>query len=186
MENIIDKSKELFLKNISDFGSDPFNLKSHISELEKWALYMHKKYPEFDLEIVKLGIYLHDIGHYPLQDEDHAVISEKKSRVFLENENYSRIEEVLHCVRSHRCKDVMPDSYEAKVLAFIDSASHMTDSMYLDIAKKKKEVEGYYDVFGKVDRDFRDLSHFPEVKEELKELHDAWKVLLKAYNNIDV
>ena len=46
------------------------------------------------------------------------------------------IDQVAHCIRAHRCKDVQPQTIEAKIVAFSDSASHLFDSFYIDMAKR--------------------------------------------------
>jgi hypothetical protein len=188
MENILLKAKNLFLKNVDDFGSDPFGLIQHVFEAERWAKFMLNKYPEADKDVVLLSVWLHDIGHYPVQKEvDHSIVSEDIARVFLEKEGFSkeRLLKVLHCIRDHRCKDVLPKTLEAKIVAFVDSASHMTDSMYLNIAKDDKSRSDKFDVHSKMKRDFRDLSFFPEVQAKLKGIFDAWKVLIKEYEKLD-
>ncbi|KKR21501.1 MAG: hypothetical protein UT48_C0007G0022 [Parcubacteria group bacterium GW2011_GWE2_39_37] len=173
---------------VQDFNSDPYGLVNHLKEMEKWAHFMIEKYPDVEQEIVLLSVWLHDIGHYPLPtDQDHAVRGEERARKFLEDHNYDdkKIEKVLHCVRAHRCRDVMPETKEAKIIAFIDSASHMTDTMYLDIVREDKNNKAEPRVFAKMERDFRDLSWFPEVQKDLSELYDSWKKLLEAYQKID-
>lgn len=186
MENLIEKAKSEFLKMVDDFGSDPYHLLPHVPEAEKWAKRMLKKYPEADEETVLLAIWLHDIGHYPIPTEiDHAVRGEQRAMDFLEKEKYpaDKIEKVLHCVRAHRCRDVMPASIDAKIIAFSDSASHMTDTMYLDMVRVNEEGK-FPRTYAKIERDYRDLAMFPEMQEELSELYKSWKVLLKAYENI--
>lgn len=174
---------------VDDFGSDPYALLTHLPEAEKWAKHMLKRYPQADEEIVLLAVWLHDLGHYPTQDKiDHAVLGEQAARAFLESENYpkDRMERVLHCVRSHRCKDVMPESFEAKIVAFVDSASHMTDMIYFGMSRENKRDHLDFAAYSKIERDFRDLSSFPEVQKELKDIYEAWKVLLRAYEKIDL
>lgn len=188
MSQIIEKAKNLFLKNLSNYGKDPYNLKSHILEVEEWIKHLRKKYSEADEEVLVLSAWLHDIGHYPIKEEiDHAVTSEKIAKEFLTQENYSeeKIKKVLHCVRSHRCNDVMPQTIEAKILAFSDSASHMTTSMYFDMAKTDKVNKNNLRAHSKIERDYRDLSPFPEFQTELKPLFDAWKNLIKSYDELD-
>ncbi|HLM83725.1 MAG TPA: HD domain-containing protein [Candidatus Bathyarchaeia archaeon] len=187
MSSIIEKAKSEFLKMISDFGSDPYHLLPHVPEAEKWSRFMLKKNPEAYEEVVLLAVWLHDFGHYPLPtDIDHAVRGEERAREFLERENYPRenMEKVLHCVRAHRCKDVMPETLEAKIIAFCDSASHMTDTMYLDMVRTDEEGK-FPRTYAKMERDFRDLAIFPEVQKELAELYETWKGLLKAYEKLD-
>ncbi len=189
MASIIEKAKYLFKQIVNDFGSDPYHLLSHVSEAVKWAVFMLKKYPQADREVVLLAVCLHDIGHYMNPAEvDHAVLGEERVKIFLEKENYSKgkTKKVLHCIRAHRCKDVLPKTLEAKIIAFIDSASHFTDFVYLDMAKENKSNKDKFKAFGKIDRDYRDLSFFPEIKEQLTDLYNAWKILLKAFNNFDL
>lgn len=185
MSKIIESAKEFFKKRVLDFSSDPYRLIPHVEEAEKLAMFMFERYPETDNEIVILAVWLHDVGHYPITQEDHAVKGKVVAREFLISKGLSieKVEKVVHCVRAHRCKDVMPETIEAKIMAFIDSASHMTGGMYLDMIKNDKVKD---EVLGKLERDFRDLSYFPEIKEEMRELYEAWKNLIIAYQNIDL
>jgi hypothetical protein len=80
----------------------------------------------------------------------------------------------------------MPKSLEAKIMAFIDSASHMTDSMYFDMAKDAKEKKENFRVYAKMERDLRDLSSFPEIQKELTGLYNAWQNLIKEYEKINL
>lgn len=189
MTIIIEKAKAEFLQMVKEFGSDPYGLRSHVPEVEKWAKYMLKKYPQADEEVVLLAVWLHDLGHYPIPTNiDHAIRSEERAREFLEKEDYpkDKIDRVLHCVRAHRCRDVMPDFFEAKIIACIDSASHMTDFMYFDMAKNDKQNNREFKVYAKIERDYRDLAAFPEIQNELKELYESWKKLIKIYEKIDL
>jgi hypothetical protein len=188
MPPTIEKAKVEFLKMVNDFDSDPYHLLPHVPEAEKWAKLMLKKYPEADQEVVLLSVWLHDLGHYPLPTEiDHAVRGEERAKIFLEKENYPKenVEKVLHCVRAHRCRDVMPESLEAKIMAFADSASHMTDTMYLDMARDDADENRYSRIYAKMERDMRDLATFPEIKKDLMGLYEAWKKLISEYEKID-
>jgi 23S rRNA maturation-related 3'-5' exoribonuclease YhaM len=189
MKTIIEKAKAKFLEMVDSFGSDPYYLLPHVPEAEKWAKFMLRKYPQANEEIVLLSVWLHDIGHYPLPTEiDHAVRGEERAREFLKQEKYDskKMEEVLHCVRAHRSRDVMPKSLEAKIIAFVDSASHMTDPMYFYMSKQDKENNEEFKAYAKMERDMRDLSAFPEVQNELIGLYDAWKNLIKEYEKINL
>jgi len=189
MEQIIKNAKTLFLDNIKTYWQDPYWLVNHVEEVEKWWKYMNKKYPESDIDVIILSAWLHDIWHYPIWDIDHAIISEQKAKVFLDNEkcNAKITKNILHCIRSHRCRDVLPETLEAKIVAFIDSASHMTDTMYLDILRHDKiEWLGSERALQKLWRDYRDLTFFPEVKEELNELYESWKNLLINFDKINL
>jgi predicted HD phosphohydrolase len=184
MENTISKAKEMFLNNVKDFGQDPHGLLYHINEQEKWIKIVMKKFPDAQKDILFLSAYLHDIGHYPINKEiDHAIISEQKAKKFLEQENVIENirSNVLHCVRSHRCNDVMPQTLEAKLFACIDSASHMTDSMYMDIASDDGNSAR---ALGKLERDYRDVSIFPEIQLLVSDIYTSWKSLLAEYDKL--
>jgi len=175
-ESFVSKAKRLFDKYI-DTNEDIYNLKEHIIELEKLAEKIIQKFPDLDKEILLLAVYFHDIGYYPLNpNEDHAITGERIARKFLEKEKYSteKMEKVLHAIRSHRCKDVLPVMPEAKAFTFMDSASHLTDKMYIEMVKQgkgKKALE-------KLERDYRDLEIFPEIKKGMGPLYLSWKSLI--------
>ena len=150
----------------------------HLPLVEQQMKKCLKKFPEANEEIALLGVWLHDIGHYPLPTEiDHAVRGEERARAFLAERNVDLyiIDQVCHCVRSHRNKDVPPASLEARLLAFSDSASHLVDTeMYMDMVKGGRGELA----LGKVERDYRDLALIEEMQEEYTPLYEAWKVLL--------
>lgn len=181
--NIVEKAKENFGQYLES-NEDIFGLDWHVEEVERWALRLTESYPEADVEIVTLGAWLHDIGHYPInKDVDHAVTGEEIARKFLLSNGYpaEKLERVVHIVRAHRCKDVLPQTIEAKIIACADSASHLTDSMYVDIIK-----EGRSDyALAKLERDYRDVALFPEAHDELKPVYEAWKKLLNALVELD-
>jgi len=183
MTDIISKTKKYFATYIRE-NDDIYLLKSHVPLVEKWVNRLCDKHPEADREVVILGVYLHDIAHYPLiKGSDHAVRGEEKAIKFLKENGLSeeKVKEVAHLVRSHRCNDIEPQTIEAKILACADSASHFDDTTYLDIIQQGRVEYGA----GKLDRDFRDIGIFPEVQQELKPLYEAWKMLYKAYMNLN-
>lgn len=188
-KDIIIKAKKLFQIHIKKVGYDPYGLVSHVEEVEKWANYLCDQHKKADREVVMLGVWLHDYGHYPLPaDMDHAIRSEQWSRRFLKRQKYpiSKMSKVLHCIRAHRCKDVLPQTIEAKIVACADSASHMTDSMYMDMARDDKALRHDFRVYEKMDRDFRDVAAFPEVKKTLTPIYKAWKKLIQEYEKIEL
>lgn len=188
-QKAIEKTKEFFYKKVKDFGSDPYHLLPHVPEVERWANFVLEKHPEANKEIVILGVWLHDIGHYPILNIDHAITGEKIALEFLKSINLDKvkIERVAKCVRRHRCKDILPEAIEEKIIAFSDSASHMTTPMYFDMMMRDKNDPNpaVYDAINKIERDFRDLSYFPEIKEQMRELYEDWKRLLITYKNLN-
>lgn len=189
MDSSVEKAKGFFYKMVTDFNSDPYTLIPHLLAVEKWANYLLKKYPEADSETALLGVWLHDIGHYPILNEDHAVTGEKIAREFLGSIGLDkdRIGKVAQCVRRHRCRDIQPETIEEKITAFSDSASNMTAPMYLNMLPREKRDSSpsTYDLADKIERDFRNLSFFPEIKKQMRPLYNEWKKLLVEYEKIN-
>lgn len=188
MESIIEKAKAYLAKKIKEYPSDPYGLMAHVEEVELWAKFILNNHPEADKEITLLGVWLHDIAHYHVKEEDHAITGEKLALEFLRKNKFpeERIKRVAHCVRAHRNKDCPPETIEAKIVTCADSASHLTDFVYFDIAMKNRKGETNYDPIKKMERDYRDLSIFPEVKEKLEGLHKAWRKILEEYEKLDL
>ena len=53
------------------------------------------------------------------------------------NFNASLIDIIYHACRSHRCKDALPQSIEAKIIATADALSHFHNGFYLRILYSK-------------------------------------------------
>ncbi|MFA5926645.1 MAG: HD domain-containing protein [Patescibacteria group bacterium] len=184
MSTIIDDTKLYFIETIQAAPLDKFGLIRHTGEMTRWAERVLKSYPKADREIVFLSIWLHDISHYDGEygTYDHAVESEKRAKVFLADKKYpqEKIEKVAHCVRAHRCKDVMPESIEAKIVAAIDAASHMTDTPYIDMAQSGRVDEA----IAKLGRDYRDVALIPEVKQIAEPFYRIWTEFLSIYSGL--
>lgn len=182
--SIVDKARKYCLHIISSHD-DIFDLKSHIPEAEKWAKLILSEHEEADQEIVLLAVWLHDISHYiGKKDSDHAVRSEKMAREFLTKEKYptEKIEKVAHCIRSHRCRDIQPETVEAKIMVCADSASHMTGYSYIDVMHRGN----FSYVESKIERDYRDVGLFPEVQTKLTPLYKIWKKLSREYEKLGI
>lgn len=158
-------------------------LPRHVVEAEKWAKKILDKEQKANREIVLLSIWLHDIGQafvkFEKDDEDHAAKSETEARIFLPSLGFDEaaVGKVAHCVRAHRCRDIQPETLEARIVAAADSASHMTDICYLDMASRGNKDPA----LDKLERDYRDAGLFPELQKEITPIYNAWKELLKAY-----
>lgn len=179
--DIVDLTKEYFLKLAKEnFNIDNYYLERHVNEVERWAKKILEIKVDANREIVLLGVWLHDIGQLiGYKEIDHAINSEIEARRFLGEKEVERevIEKVAHCVRAHRCKDIQPNTLEAKIVAASDSASHMTDIVYADMASRGDVKEAKE----KLERDYRDKGLVPEISDELKPLYLAWKNLLQAF-----
>lgn len=189
---IIEEAKEEFISRLKKGSPEEFEwLFDHVLELEKWVAYMLNQYRQekIDKEILMLSVWLHDIGYSVEDCKDHAVLSYEITKNFLEKRNYppEKIERVLHCIRSHRCKDVLPETFEAKFFACADSASHFTDKVYIKILHKEKLRQGEKTIaLEKLERDYRDLRHFKDIQKKLKPLYLDWKKLLTKIKAFDM
>lgn len=183
-QKLIEKAKQLFLKRIADHGEDPWELSIHVQEAEKWANKILNKYTEDNKDVIMLSLWLHDIGHYPIPVEDHAIVSETIAKKFFIEENVDRelVNKVLHCVRSHRNRDIKPNSMEAKLFAMIDSVSHFTYIPYIKMAQDGR----LDDAIQKLERDYRDIKSFPDIEEEIRPLYLAFKNLLLELNKVQL
>lgn len=181
-DKLIEKAKALFLQKREENG-DRWNLRMHLRDAERWAKYILKKYPEADKTIIMLTVWLHDIGYFPAPKEDHAIVSERVAKKFLADEKVedSLAQKVLHCVRSHRNKDVIPNSFEAKLFVMIDSISHFTWLPYIVMAQDNRASEG----LEKLERDYRDIQLFPDIVEEIAPLYISIKEMLTELDKIN-
>ncbi|OQB05891.1 MAG: HD domain protein [bacterium ADurb.Bin212] len=182
--SVIKKAKAYQKQIIKNYGHDPYNLLSHFDEMELWADKLLKMFPEAKRDVVLLSVWLHDSGHYlGNPEEDHAVKSESIANDFLkELIDKNTRKRVCAAIRCHRCKDVQPVSIEEKIVACIDSVSHMTGPMYLDIAK-----EGRIEYcMGKIDRDYRDAGLIPEIQKQIEPIYHSWKTLISEYSKLNL
>lgn len=181
MRNIVDQARNYFLQTIEEASHDKYGLLHHVPQMELWAKKILPKYPDADRKVVLAAVWLHDISHYELSDlsDDHAIRGENKARKFLARENVPSglTEGILHCVRSHRCRDIKPKTIEAKIIAAIDSASHMTDTIYPEMMNRNPSDY----VIAKMARDYRDIALIPEVKEIAEPFYHFWKEFLREY-----
>lgn len=179
--DIVSQTKEYFLEVAKkNFNLENYYLERHVNEVERWAKKILEIKSDADSDVVLLGVWLHDIGQLiGYKEIDHAISSEIEARRFLAEKGIQKdiIEKVAHCVRAHRCKDIQPSTIEAKIVAASDSASHMTDIVYADMASRG-DVQGAKD---KLERDYRDKGLIPEISNELDDLYIAWKNLLEVF-----
>ena len=191
MSSIISDSKNAAFKIVNntdkDFGF--FDFANHIKQVEQWSKWMLEKYPQADEEVLLISVYWHDVGQFAGTEEDHAVNSTEAIKIYLKDKDLPKDKKtaITHCVRAHRCKDVQPESLEAKLLAWSDSASHFTSDVYLLMMNddlKNDTAKDDFRALGKIDRDWRDLDLFPEEKEVLADLYQSWHQLIKDYVKI--
>ena len=181
MKDLIRQTKAHFLKAMNEGSPRYTSFPHHVEHVEQWVNRCLKICPDADEEIVLLSVWLHDIGHADGDyGQDHAIKSEREARRFLADIGLApeRIEAVAHCVRAHRCRDVPPRTIEAKILAVADSASHMSDLTYLEMLQDGVSKGS---ILEKLERDYRDVGVFPEMKDELATIYRAWRELLNTF-----
>ena len=100
----------------------------HILPVTKYARQLARKL-DADEELAELGALLHDIGRIAVRgkESEHEVIGVPIAEEILEKLGYSQrvIEEVKHCVESHRAsKEVAPRTMTARIVADADAMAH--------------------------------------------------------------
>lgn len=167
-----------------------FDLIGHLQGVEKWTRWMLKRYPQASETVVLAAVFWHDVGQYTGGNRDHAVNSAAAVKRYLETEDLSEKEKenIVHCVRAHRNNDVPPETLEAKILAWSDSASHFTSNIYwlmteADLANQDKTDD--YQALGKIERDWRDLGLFPEERKEFGKIYESWKNLVEVFVDLE-
>lgn len=193
--DFIEKTKEDALKTTGSEADrrkkcEFFDLTSHLRGVEKWARWMLKRYPQASETVVLTAVFWHDVGQYRGENRDHAINSATAVKKYLETEGLSEKEKenIIHCVRAHRNNDVRPETLEAKILAWSDSASHFTSNIYwlmteVDLANQDKADD--YQALGKIERDWRDLGLFPKERKEFAKIYESWKNLLETFVDLE-
>lgn len=176
--------KKIVFKLAADAGPEFSYLFHHLPQVEKWAKKILKEYPAANSEEVLCSVWLHDIGQITGEKEiDHAINSEKYVLENLSKYGFDQtsIDQISHCVRAHRCKDVQPQSLEAKIVAMSDSLSHMTDSIYFEIV----DLNDIDFCLEKLERDYRDKSLLKvSFSDEIDSLYIYWKGLLTTMKKL--
>ncbi len=179
-EKMIKKKYRQIFQKIYDESNVKFStFPHHVDIVVYWAEKLCDANPKADREAVIIAALLHDIGHFVGEDLDHAISSEKETRKVLEKEGYEDafIDKVAHAIRAHRNKDIKPDTIEAKIVCFADSASHLTADVYpVVLADRSKE-----ETLAKIERDYRDLATFPDFQQELQPLYESWKKVIETF-----
>lgn len=140
-----------------------------------------------DEEVAEIAALLHDIGRAETGDDDqHHIAGGPAAEKILKDLGYSDeiIEEVKHCVVSHRASEGLePRTISAKIVANADAMSHfdMLPIFYFWLGQENKSVAEITEwIKKKLDRDWNKKLTFPEAKELVKEKYEAIKILLSA------
>ncbi len=164
----------------------------HLKVVEKLALELAKK-EHADEEVVKLGVWLHDIYYAESEpvsaekgDDRHDVIGAERARKILTEYACDEkvIRQVEECVLAHRCRDKKPDTLEGKVLASADAMSHIENFsllLFLGFVKDKMTVQEVYNWLSrKIDRDWNEKIFFPEARDMVKDKYEQVQSILSG------
>ncbi|HPS21591.1 MAG TPA: HD domain-containing protein [Candidatus Paceibacterota bacterium] len=142
--------------------------KYHIIPVVNYAKKL-AKILKVDEEIVELAALLHDIGRLKFGGENHDITGIPEAEKILKEHNYPQdtIDEIKHCVESHRgSKDLIPKTILAKIIANADAMAHFDVLPIFFYWRSKKdsfeEVLKWTDE--KIERDWNKKSHFQKLK----------------------
>lgn len=163
-----------------------YDWKFHIEIVVKYAKHLAKT-EKVDEEVVELAALLHDIGRMKFGGEDHDVTGVPEAEKILKELNYPEevIEEVKHCVRTHRAaKDYPPETKIAEIIRDADALSHFDMiPVLLQIGMKRRGgdiEEAVKWLSAKIDRDWNKKMHLPESKRIAEEKYKAAKLILDS------
>ena len=126
----------------------PPNVIDHCIAVCKKALKIAQNFPEADLDLIRKGALLHDIGRSRTHDITHAVVGAKIAR------RYGYPEDVLNIIERHIGagitleeakslglgeKSYVPETLEEKIVAHADNLISKTKEVDLDFVIKKWE-----------------------------------------------
>lgn len=194
MQNVNQLKKHLsnIIKNSPK--CDKWFYQEHILVVEELAMALCDKYPSANRDAVTLMVFLHDIGRADGHDENHDIYGAEYARQLLQANEFSPdfIELVADACKTHSCDDYgQPISLEGKILATADAMSHFQHGFYLRIfyawsqqtgKMRFSELEGNQQfthvkqkLFAKMDRDLNSKIFFPEAKQAVLPLYQAWR-----------
>ncbi len=159
---MIEKVREIVKKEC-----DERNWKFHISHVVKYAKLLAKKL-NADEELAELGALLHDIGRIKFGAKNHEITGIHEAEKILKQLKYTKeiIDEVKHCVESHRGSgNIKPKTIIAKIVANADAMAHFdTVFVLFQVGMKRhnnieKAVEWVYE---KIERDWNKKLTIPE------------------------
>ena len=156
----------------------------HFIPVHKYAM-MLAEITGANKEVVELAVWLHDLGKIKSGPKDHHKTGAKEAEKVLRDFGYpeSTIEHVKDCILTHRVRDELPQTKEAKVLSSADSMSHYDTIPWL--------LDGFLKVTGdlkislekvleKVNRGWEKKILIPEGKEMVKQKYEASKLLIES------
>ncbi|MEK6960836.1 MAG: HD domain-containing protein [Nanoarchaeota archaeon] len=160
--------------------------KYHIVPVVKYAKQLAVMFKE-DEETAELAALLHDIGRlmHGGENENHEIIGVPEAEKILKEHGYPKaiIDEVKHCVESHRSgKGTPPRTPIARIIANADAMSHF-DALLVFMfwrCKKSDFEEAFRWVDDKIERDWNKKLTIPEAKELMREKYKAIRLVLDS------
>jgi putative nucleotidyltransferase with HDIG domain len=158
--------------------------KYHIAPVVKYAKKL-AKILNANEEVVELAALLHDIGRLRFGGENHDVTGIPEAEKILTEHNAPQevIDEVKHCIESHRgSKDISPKTTIAKIIANADAMAHFDILPVFFYWRSKKQTfdEAFKWVDDKIDRDWNKKLTLPEAREMMEEKFKAIKLVLNS------
>ncbi|HLC57681.1 MAG TPA: HD domain-containing protein [Candidatus Nanoarchaeia archaeon] len=176
---MLEKIRQL-VKNEADEDDWDYHLVPVVNYAKKLA-----KLLKADEEVTELAALLHDIGRLRFSDEDHDITGVPEAEKILKEHGYPQkvIDEVKHCVESHRSsKNISPKTTIAKIIANADAMAHfdILPVFFYWRCKKSNFKEAFTWVDEKIERDWNKKLTLPEAKNMMKEKYQAIKLILDS------
>lgn len=161
--------------------------KYHIVPVIKYAKKLAKIY-KVDKGLIELAALLHDIGRIDItHDEDHHIVGIPQAEKILKRFNYPEqvIEEVKHCVASHRInKGPKPKTMVSKIIMNADGMAHF-DILPLFFWWRKGRKECSFEgtlqwVEDKLKNGWEKKTTLPEAKKISKKKYEANRLILNS------
>jgi len=141
-----------------------------------------------DVEVVLLGVYLHDIARIRGKgEEEHDLVGVPIAEEIMKQFGYDDqiIQRVKGVILTHRCKERKPESLEEKILATADAMSHFRGDFYLPLIwhhyPNDKLGEMIRFVLDKMERDFHDKIFFESARAKIKPDYEAFKQVFSTF-----
>ena len=172
--------------NVRLVDKDLTDWKYHVQLVVKYSKILARKLGS-DEEIAELGALLHDIAWIDSlkNDPTHEIIGVPMAERLLGKLGYPEktIEEVKHCVETHKSMDSNPPkTVSAKIVANADAMAHFDSIPYLiriGLKNNDNDLEAAVGwVRQKIENNWRNKLTLPEAKEMMKEKYDAIRIVL--------
>lgn len=119
---------------------------NHLLLVEKWAKWLLSRLPEADGTVVMAAVWLHDIYYFIdlEREKEHAQLGALEAEKILKDRGFDAtvIADVSHAIRAHSCRDIMPETVEAKIFASADAMSHFSPQFYFSLAMYGQKGSG--------------------------------------------